>query len=253
MQLPTRSDCSRCDLHTTARSVGTPTVLLPWSAPPPSPSIVYVGQNPGHKEDAAGLPFIGPSGKMLKWSYIVAARHACNAPPAPDNKEHTALRHFSVWLTNAARCLHDGGPKPTNAQYKACSPHLLTDLLHIAALDPTHSPTIICTGADALHWTMTALYSTLSSKPPFTKLRDGFANQRHVVSLPPSSHKHPTSNPFTFTLFFTYHPAAILRDNARIRTVGDHLSLVNHHLTSTYPSAIKPNLVPPAPPPRSIP
>ena len=56
-----RSDaagCTRCDLYRNA----TQTV---FGDGPPSASVVFVGEQPGDKEDLAGEPFVGPAGRIL--------------------------------------------------------------------------------------------------------------------------------------------------------------------------------------------
>src|SRR5687767_10072218 len=51
--------CTQCDLYKRA----TQTVFGEGS---PRSAIVLVGEQPGHEEDLAGRPFIGPAGRLLE-------------------------------------------------------------------------------------------------------------------------------------------------------------------------------------------
>jgi uracil-DNA glycosylase len=50
--------CTRCDLY----KIGTQTV---FGEGPKSAEVMFVGEQPGDKEDLAGKPFIGPAGQLL--------------------------------------------------------------------------------------------------------------------------------------------------------------------------------------------
>lgn len=52
------AECQKCDLYKTA------THPVPGHGNP-NTEIVFIGEAPGAKEDAAGLPFVGNSGKLL--------------------------------------------------------------------------------------------------------------------------------------------------------------------------------------------
>ena len=52
------ADCKACDLWKT----GTQTVFGEGSE---DAQIVFVGEQPGDKEDLAGRPFVGPAGRVL--------------------------------------------------------------------------------------------------------------------------------------------------------------------------------------------
>jgi uracil-DNA glycosylase family protein len=51
-------ECRRCPLYKRA------TQVVPGQGPPQA-SMMLVGEQPGEKEDLAGLPFVGPAGRML--------------------------------------------------------------------------------------------------------------------------------------------------------------------------------------------
>jgi DNA polymerase len=52
------ADCEGCELY----RIGTQTVFGAGSA---SARIMLIGEQPGDSEDRAGLPFVGPAGKIL--------------------------------------------------------------------------------------------------------------------------------------------------------------------------------------------
>src|ERR1700729_692743 len=57
--------CQACDLFRDA----TQAVM---GSGPVSATIVFVGEQPGNDEDLEGLPFVGPSGKLLDRAFIEA-------------------------------------------------------------------------------------------------------------------------------------------------------------------------------------
>jgi DNA polymerase len=101
--------CTRCDLYKNA----TQTV---FGEGPADASLMLIGEQPGDQEDLAGLPFVGPAGKMLDKAleaagiersevYITnAVKHFKNEPHGkrrihkkPDTSEIDACRW---WLDN---------------------------------------------------------------------------------------------------------------------------------------------------------
>ena len=98
--------CTRCDLHGPA----TQTV---FGEGPQTAEILFVGEQPGDKEDLAGHPFVGPAGAMLnkalkeagierEKAYITnAVKHFKYEPRGkfrlhkkPDSKEISACRYW---------------------------------------------------------------------------------------------------------------------------------------------------------------
>lgn len=218
---PRLSSCTSCSLHTRARSVGLPTCWVPSTLPPsPStPALLFLGQNPGAQEDAAGLPFIGPSGRLLQDVYL----------------EGIYLRSLaSVFLANTCRCYHVDGDGPTNRHYVSCRPHLLPDLRLLTSL--SSSLTVVTLGAPAA----SHLHTLLGH--PGTNLTSALSSQGRVHNLP------STSPPLPITVFSTYHPAAVLRAANLIHAVEGHLRLVLDHLTNRTPTPSLPRLIPPRDP-----
>lgn len=95
--------------------------------------IVCVGEQPGHEEDLAGVPFVGPAGRLLDEALAAAG-----------------IDHRLVWTTNVVkhfkweprgkRRLH---AKPNAREIAACRPWLEAEL---AALRPE---VVVCLGATA--------------------------------------------------------------------------------------------------------
>jgi len=107
--------CTRCDLYRNA----TQTV---FGEGPADAALMLVGEQPGDQEDLAGLPFVGPAGKVLdhaleaadidrKAVYITnAVKHFKNEPRGerrihkkPDTSEIDACRW---WLENEFEIIH---------------------------------------------------------------------------------------------------------------------------------------------------
>jgi DNA polymerase len=87
-------------------------------AGPASARLVLVGEQPGDKEDLAGLPFVGPAGKLLD-------RAVGDAGIPPDTTYRTnAVKHFRH-VDRGARRIHKS---PVRWQVAACEPWLLTEL-----------------------------------------------------------------------------------------------------------------------------
>lgn len=113
MRLPVRSDCTRCDLHENAKSVGIPILWHDRSLAPDQgvPALICLGGAPSHFEDKKGVPWAGPAGGVLM----------------------AILEEFlpiaSVYYGNIVRCRTGlGDPAPTAKQQKACLPHTQEDI-----------------------------------------------------------------------------------------------------------------------------
>ena len=98
--------CTRCDLHG-------PATQVVFGVGPETAKIIFVGEQPGDKEDLAGRPFVGPAGLMLdralkdagidrSQAYVTnAVKHFKYEPrgkfrlhKTPDTKEITACRYW---------------------------------------------------------------------------------------------------------------------------------------------------------------
>ncbi|MBI0582816.1 MAG: uracil-DNA glycosylase [Methanomassiliicoccus sp.] len=97
-------DCRRCAL-----CAGRTNVVMPDGDP--SSPIAFVGEAPGAKEDAAGRPFVGSSGKVLNQLL-----------------EEGGLPRERVFITNTVKCRPPNNRAPTQAEMDACLPCLESEL-----------------------------------------------------------------------------------------------------------------------------
>lgn len=99
--------CQNCDLYKNATQV----VFGEGST---RAKILIVGEQPGHYEDLAGEPFVGPAGQML--------RKCMDEAGLPESIVYftNAVKHFKHEVVGKKR-LHD---RPSYQQIKACRPWL---------------------------------------------------------------------------------------------------------------------------------
>lgn len=221
-QFPSRPACTLCELHahTPPSGVnGVPTCYFPSSLPPnpTTPSLVFIGMNPGREESIKNEPFVGPSGNIVRNVYIPGA----------------GLQELgSIYFTNTARCyspiLNDTN-MIADRHYKACRSFLLPDLLSLPGR-PLH---LICLGADPVSH-LCAL-AGLGKKTQ----KWSFSHQGEVFDL-------PTVGPFH--LWSVYHPAFVLRDRKQIHTASLHLNLISSYLRGLSPLPSHPAVIPCRPP-----
>jgi uracil-DNA glycosylase len=103
--------CRACDLW----RLGTQTV---FGEGPVGARLLFVGEQPGDREDLAGEPFVGPAGRLLD---------AALAAAGIDREEvylTNAVKHFK-WRPSGERRIHD---KPSWSQIRACRPWLDLEL-----------------------------------------------------------------------------------------------------------------------------
>src|SRR5438128_4228942 len=120
------AECRGCDLWRNA----TQTV---FGEGEPHAPLILVGEQPGHEEDLAGRPFVGPAGRLLDEALARAGidRRAAYVT--------NAVKHFK-WQPRGKRRIHQ---KPGAREVAACGPWLDGE---IAILKPT---VIVCLGATA--------------------------------------------------------------------------------------------------------
>jgi DNA polymerase len=120
--------CTQCDLYKRA----TQTVFGEGS---PRSAIVLVGEQPGHEEDLAGRPFIGPAGRLLE-----------------EALEKAELDRDRLYVTNAVKHFKwkpaEGGKRriherPRQGEVEACRPWFQQEL---ALIQPA---VLVCLGATA--------------------------------------------------------------------------------------------------------
>jgi uracil-DNA glycosylase family protein len=104
-------NCRRCPLWERA----TQTVFGAGAA---QARVLFVGEQPGDSEDRAGLPFVGPAGRLLDRALNDAQidRSLCYVT--------NAVKHFK-WEPLGQRRLHK---KPTSREIQACRPWLEAEI-----------------------------------------------------------------------------------------------------------------------------
>ena len=99
--------------------------------------VLFVGEQPGDQEDRAGVPFVGPAGKLLDRALEAAgidrkATYVTNA-----------VKHFK-WKARGTRRIHD---KPSWTEQMACRPWVEAEL---AAVKPRALVLMGATAAQSL-------------------------------------------------------------------------------------------------------
>jgi uracil-DNA glycosylase family protein len=118
--------CAACDLVET----GTRVVFGEGEA---GASLMLVGEQPGDVEDHAGLPFVGPAGRILDEGLEAAGI---------DRRQvyvTNSVKHFK-WIARGKRRVHS---KPNGREIAACRPWLE------AEIDAVGPRLIVCLGATA--------------------------------------------------------------------------------------------------------
>ena len=133
--------------------------------------VMLVGEQPGHEEDLAGKPFVGPAGRVLDRA-LEAAGIA-----RTDVYLTNVVKHFK-WVPKGKRRIH---AKPKQMEISACLPWLE------AELDVIKPVVLVCLGA-------TAAQALLGPKFRVTKQRGEWVQARWA--------------PYVTA---TVHPSAILR------------------------------------------
>lgn len=96
--------CTRCAL-----SGGRTNVV--FGSGDPDADLMIVGEGPGRREDEQGLPFVGPSGRLL--DQLLA---------------EIGLAREQVYITNVVKCRPPGNRDPRDDEIEACKPYLRSQL-----------------------------------------------------------------------------------------------------------------------------
>jgi DNA polymerase len=118
--------CHACDLYKT----GTQTVFGEGAS---GAKVMFVGEQPGDREDIEGKPFVGPAGRILDEALQAAGIDRAQVYIT------NAVKHFK-WKPQGKRRLHQ---KPNAAEIAACRPWLDAE---IALVKPQ---ILVCLGATA--------------------------------------------------------------------------------------------------------
>ena len=122
--------CHACELYKT----GTQTVFGEGAA---LAQVMFVGEQPGDREDIEGKPFVGPAGRVLDEALDEAGIDR------PQVYITNAVKHFK-WKPQGKRRLHQ---KPIAAEINACRPWLDAE---IAVVKPQFLVLLGATAAQAL-------------------------------------------------------------------------------------------------------
>lgn len=172
---------------------------------------MLIGEQPGHDEDRAGRPFVGPAGALLD-ALLVAAGLDRRAIYLTN-----AVKHFK-FIEHGKRRLHQ---KPSTIEVRACHPWLADEIKIVR-------PRVIVTlGA-------TAAFAVLGPSVRLTRDRGRIASR----DLSAWGIAAPVD------VLMTYHPAAVLRaptaqgrDELRARLAAD-LALIGPFLHATHAAPI---------------
>ena len=121
------ADCKACDLW----ERGTQTVFGEGGA---TARVMFVGEQPGDREDREGRPFVGPAGGLLD---------KCLEAAGVDRKEvyvTNVVKHFKWEASSGKRRIH---AKPNQGEIRACRPWLDSE---VAVVKPK---VIVCLGSTA--------------------------------------------------------------------------------------------------------
>jgi uracil-DNA glycosylase len=159
------AECRACELYRDA------TQAVPGEGRARA-QVMFVGEQPGDREDREGRPFVGPAGRLLDGALEEAGI----------DRERVfisnVVKHFK-WRPSGKRRLHE---RPNAAEVRACRPWLNLEL------EIVQPDLLVCLGA-------TAAQAIIG--------RDFRLTERRGEVLPPLDGRPP--------VLATFHPSAILR------------------------------------------
>jgi uracil-DNA glycosylase family protein len=163
--------CRGCDLYKYA----TQTV---FGEGPQTARIMFLGQQPGDKEDKEGHPFVGPAGHLLDKALSEAGVNRSTVYIS------NVVKHFK-YLKKGNFRFHQ---KPTSAEIHACRPWLEAEIQLI------RPEVIVCMGVSAAEWVLDRKVSLFKERGRLQDL--------------PAEKRVPLLDSY---LLITPHPASILR------------------------------------------
>jgi uracil-DNA glycosylase family protein len=152
--------CKGCDLY----KLGTQTVFGDGAA---HARVMFVGEQPGDKEDLSGKPFVGPAGALLDKALVAAGI---------DRKQvyvTNAVKHFK-WEPRGKRRIHK---KPSSLEIAACRPWLDSEI------EVVRPDVVVCLGATAAQAFLGRTFKVTQRRGEVIE-QDG---QRFVATVHPSS------------------------------------------------------------------
>jgi uracil-DNA glycosylase len=154
--------CRACDLY----KRGTQTV---FGAGPRRARVMLVGEQPGHDEDLAGEPFVGPAGKLLDRALETAGVDRA------ETYVTNVVKHFK-WEPKGKRRIH---AKPNAVEITACLPWLQ------AELDLVKPTVLVCLGATAAQALLGRTFKVTQQRGEWVKspLAEGVMATVHPSSI----------------------------------------------------------------------
>jgi DNA polymerase len=140
------AECTGCPLH----ERGTQTV---FGHGPERAPLLFVGEQPGNDEDLAGLPFVGPAGKLLDRALVEAGIDRSRAYVT------NVVKHFK-WVPRGKRRMHS---KPGSMEIRACMPWLE------AEIELVSPKVIVCLGATAAQALLGASFRVSQQRGTFVQ------------------------------------------------------------------------------------
>lgn len=193
--------CTACVLSSKCRRP------VPWDGPTPN-RLLVIGEAPGAIEDDMGVPFCGPSGRLLR-----GALRAVGFDPVdhlPPYGPHP------LTFANSVCCRPTfSPPTPRKEHIDACAVHLARTLRAVA---PSH---VLLVGAIALARFRSDLRISSARGRPF------------VVPNPAA----PAADGAGLWCFPVVHPASVLRDRSQEASWRADLALWHRIVTSPSPAA----------------
>ncbi len=233
-------NCTRCELHATViKNVGVPTIQLPSLPPSPTtPAIIFIGMNPGYHEDINNEPFfpmLDPRDGRPNSGYLFR-----NVYLKPMDWEQTC----SLYCTNIVRC--GPMPKPPAKSAVACFPYLLADIDTIMQAHHAAKIAVCLLGEYAASQFFMRFVGI--KRLTLTEARNLNGNEyfRHFHLSNRSGDAHTLN--IAYGTFTTFHPAAVLREEAYIVSVESHLELLDDYLNGTMATPSDPTFIPPRAP-----
>jgi uracil-DNA glycosylase family protein len=152
--------CKGCDLY----KLGTQTVFGDGAA---HARVMFVGEQPGDKEDLSGKPFVGPAGALLDKALVAAGI---------DRKQvyvTNAVKHFK-WEPRGKKRIHE---KPNSIEIAACRPWLDSEI------EVVKPEVVVCLGATAAQALLGRTFKVTQRRGEIIE-QDG---QTYMATVHPSS------------------------------------------------------------------
>jgi DNA polymerase len=138
--------CTACALYKT----GTQTVFGEGAR---QAQVMFVGEQPGDREDLVGKPFVGPAGKLLDKALVEAGIERDSVYVT------NVVKHFK-WEPRGKRRIHK---KPNQLEINACRPWL------DAEIDVVKPQVIVCLGATAAQALLGRSFKVTQNRGRFVK------------------------------------------------------------------------------------